>query len=107
MSATQIPARPRVVILGGGFGGRNAALALRHAPLDVTLIDRHNHHLFQPLLYQVATAGLSPADIAEPIRRVVRGQPNVTVLLAEVTRVDPAARVITLDHGELPYEILA
>ncbi len=106
MSAEMTPARPRVVILGGGFGGLNAALALRRAPVDVTLVDRHNHHLFQPLLYQVATAGLSPADIAEPIRRVVRGQPNVTVLLAEVRGVDPVARTVSLDHGSLAYDYL-
>lgn len=106
MSPSNDPTRPRVVILGGGFGGLNAALALRRAPVDVTLVDRRNHHLFQPLLYQVATAGLSPADIAEPIRRVVRGQPNVTVLLAEVTSIDVEARAVALDHGSIRYDYL-
>src|SRR5512132_4378611 len=73
------PAQPRVVILGGGFGGLYAARALAHAPLELTLLDRRNHHLFQPLLYQVATAGLNPADIAAPIRGVLRRQRNIRV----------------------------
>jgi NADH:ubiquinone reductase (H+-translocating) len=89
--------RPRVVIVGGGFGGIAAARALAHAPVDITLIDRTNHHLFQPLLYQVATAGLSPGDIAVPIRWMMRRQRNVSVLLAEVTQIDPASRTMTLD----------
>jgi NADH:ubiquinone reductase (H+-translocating) len=83
---------PRVVIVGGGFGGLRAARRLRRAPVQVTVVDRVNHHLFQPLLYQVATAELSPADITAPIRGVLRGQRNTEVLLAEVTRVDVAAR---------------
>ncbi|MFT5685104.1 MAG: NADH dehydrogenase, partial [Myxococcota bacterium] len=70
---------PHVVIIGGGFGGLNAALSLRDAPVRITLIDRSNHHLFQPLLYQVATAGLAAPDIAAPIRRILRGQDNATV----------------------------
>ena len=78
----------RVVIVGAGFGGLAAASGLARAPVDVTVIDRHNYHLFQPLLYQVATAALSPADIAEPIRVVLRHQRNATVLLDEVTGVD-------------------
>ena len=106
MGTTHAPARPTVVILGGGFGGLNAAAALRRAPVDVVLVDRKNHHLFQPLLYQVATAGLSPADIAEPIRRVLRGQENARVLLAEVTGIDVANRRVRLDEGELPYDYL-
>src|SRR5215210_4151745 len=73
--------RPRVVIVGAGFGGLSAAKALARVPVDVTVIDRHNYHLFQPLLYQVATAGLSPADIAAPIRAVLRRQKNLEVLL--------------------------
>ena len=88
MSAT----RPNVVIVGAGFGGIEAAKALRRAPVEVTLVDRHNHHLFQPLLYQVATAALSPADIAWPIRHILRGQGNATVLMAEVDGVDTAGR---------------
>ena len=77
--------RPNVVVIGAGFGGIEAAKALRRAPVDVTVVDRQNHHCFQPLLYQVATAALSPADIAWPIRHILRGQDNATVLLAEVT----------------------
>ena len=80
---------PRVVIVGAGFGGLNAATALRHEKVEVTLIDRRNYHLFQPLLYQVATAGLSPADIAQPIRSILRRQSNATVLLGRVTQLIP------------------
>ncbi len=87
---------PRVVIVGGGFGGLHAARALGSAPVRVTLIDRNNHHLFQPLLYQVATAALSPADITAPIRHVVRSQKNTEVLLAEVTAVNRAQRTVTM-----------
>ena len=98
---------PRVVIIGGGFGGLFAAKALKGAPVAVTLVDRHNHHVFQPLLYQVATAGLSPGDIAAPIRWVLRHQRNVRVLLADAERVDLAGRRVVLDHGEtLPYDYL-
>ena len=78
--------RPRAVIVGAGFGGLAAARALKRAPVEVVVIDRRNHHLFQPLLYQVATATLSPAEIAAPIRRVLRHQSNAQVLLAEVER---------------------
>jgi NADH dehydrogenase len=97
---------PRVVILGGGFGGLYAARALRKAPVEVTLVDRRNYHLFQPLLYQVATAVLNPSDIAAPIRSVLRRQKNATVLLAEATRVDVAAKKVVLRDGELPYDYL-
>ena len=90
---------PHVVIVGAGFGGIEAAKALRRAPVRITLIDRQNHHCFQPLLYQVATAALSPADIAWPIRHILRGQMNVTVLMAEVTGVDAAARRVLLSGG--------
>jgi len=83
-------ARPRIVILGAGFGGLFAARALAKVAADVTLVDRHNYHLFQPLLYQVATAGLPPSDIAWPIRSILSRQRNVRVLLAEVTGVDIA-----------------
>jgi len=91
--------RPHVVIVGAGFGGLTAARALAHAPVEVTLVDRRNHHLFQPLLYQVATAGLSPADIAAPIRAILRGQRNVRVVLDEVTGVDRTARRVMLACG--------
>ena len=94
------------MILGGGFGGLAAARALAKAPVRVTLLDRHNHHLFQPLLYQVATAGLSPAEIASPIRRILSAQRNVTVLLAEATAVEPDAKRIRLSDGELSYDQL-
>jgi len=97
---------PHVVIVGGGFGGLNAAKALSRTPVSVTLVDRHNYHLFQPLLYQVATAGLSPGDIASPIRWVLRRQTNVRVLLADVRAVDPASRRIVLEEGELGYDYL-
>jgi NADH:quinone reductase (non-electrogenic) len=97
---------PRVVIIGGGFGGLAAARALARAPVQITLLDRHNHHLFQPLLYQVATAGLSPAEIASPIRRILSAQLNVTVLLAEATAVDPEAKLIHLTDGDLSYDQL-
>lgn len=96
----------RVVIVGGGFGGLAAARALRRAPVDVTLVDRRNHHLFQPLLYQVATAGLSPADIAYPIRSVLRRQANASVLLAEAVDVDVARRELVLKDGRLAYDYL-
>src|SRR6266699_5085437 len=86
--------RPQVVIVGAGFAGIAAAHALRHADAEVVLIDRRNHHIFQPLLYQVATAVLSPAEIAAPIRQLEVKQPNLSVLLAEVTGVDVASRTI-------------
>jgi NADH dehydrogenase len=112
-SETTIPAdmppvkqRPRVVIVGGGFGGLQAAKALGHAPVQVTVIDRNNYHLFQPLLYWVATAGLSPADISSPIRRVLRRQKNTEVLLAEVTGVDLANRRVLIGERAIPYDYL-
>ena len=99
--------RPRVVIVGGGFGGLNAARALAGADVDVTLLDRHNYHLFQPLLYQVATASLSPGDVASPIRWILRHQANVEVLLAEVREIDPAGRCVAIDGGEsIRYDYL-
>jgi NADH dehydrogenase len=98
--------RPEVVIVGGGFGGLYAARALRGAAVHVTIVDRRNHHLFQPLLYQVATAALNPADIAAPIRSVFRGRRNVSVLLAEAAGVDLAAKRLVLADGELPYDYL-
>lgn len=99
--------RPHVVIIGGGFAGLWAARALAKAPVRITLIDRRNHHLFQPLLYQVATAGLSAPDIAAPLRHILRRQANVEVRLAEVTRVEPESRRLQLgDAGSLDYDYL-
>ena len=98
--------QPRVVIVGGGFGGLTAAQALAKAPVQITLVDRRNHHLFQPLLYQVATAGLNPSDIASPIRRVLRHQKNVEVLLAEARQIDLTHKRVDLDAGSLDYEYL-
>ena len=97
---------PRVVIVGAGFGGIACARALRHAPASITLIDRQNYHLFQPLLYQVATAALSPADIAIPIRAIFRDQLNAKVMLATVTGVDTARREVLVDGLNLPYDHL-
>ena len=88
---------PRVVIIGGGFAGLSAARALAGVDCDVTIIDRHNHHVFQPLLYQVATAGLSPGDIASPIRWILRKQPRLRVLLGNVERIDPAGKQVWMD----------
>lgn len=105
---TQTPAaRARIVIIGCGFGGLEATKALRHANVDITVVDKQNHHLFQPLLYQVATAGLTAPAIAEPIRRIFRRQPNVTVLMADVTGLDTQARTVFLNDGQiLPYDHL-
>jgi NADH dehydrogenase len=102
-----VPAPFHVIIIGGGFGGLEAARALAGAPVRITLLDRHNYHLFQPLLYQVATASLSPADVASPIRWILRKQKNVDVLLAQALAIDVATRTVTLDHGECaPYDYL-
>src|SRR4051812_42060286 len=96
--------RKKVIIVGGGFGGLNAAKALgRTDNVDVLVLDRRNHHLFQPLLYQVAMAGLSPAEIATPIRSVLSRYPNIEVLLAEVTGVDRAAKKLGTNLGEFTY----
>ncbi|HEX9125670.1 MAG TPA: NAD(P)/FAD-dependent oxidoreductase [Methylomirabilota bacterium] len=99
-------ALPHVVIVGGGFGGLYAALVLADKPVRVTLLDRRNHHLFQPLLYQVAAAALNPSDIATPLRSILRKAANITVLLAEVERVDLAGRRLVLDRGEMGYDAL-
>jgi len=98
--------RPHVVIVGGGFGGLYAAQALRRAELQITLVDRRNHHLFQPLLYQVATAGLSPGDIAYPIRAILRKQQNTRVLLAEAVSIDTSTRTLHLKDDQLHYDFL-
>src|SRR5215217_4630610 len=98
---------PHVVTLGGGFAGLYAARGLRRARVRVTLVDRRNHHLFQPMLYQVATAALNPSDIAAPIRSVLRNQANAEVVLAEVSRVDVTERCVVLTDGsELTYDYL-
>jgi NADH dehydrogenase len=104
--AFKLEGLPRVVIVGAGFGGIACARALRHAPASITLIDRQNYHLFQPLLYQVATAGLSPADIAIPIRAIFRDQFNAKVMLAAVTGVDTQRREVLADGLKLPYDHL-
>jgi NADH:ubiquinone reductase (H+-translocating) len=106
--AARAPAAPpRVVIVGAGFAGLNAARALAGAPVQVVVVDRRNHHLFQPLLYQVATAALSPGDIAAPIRHILRAQRNAEVVLADVERVDTEARALHLDDGtRLAYDFL-
>ncbi len=98
---------PHVVIVGGGFAGLNVAKGLANAPVKVTIIDRRNHHLFAPLLYQVASAQLSPANIAQPIRSILRRQKNATVLLGEVEGIDIDGKAITLESGErIAYDYL-
>jgi NADH dehydrogenase len=99
MSTTTSSGRPRIVIVGCGFGGLEAARKLQGAAVDITIIDKTNHHLFQPLLYQVATAGLAAPSIAAPVRLLFRRQPNITTLLGEVTQIDPAARELRLADG--------
>ncbi|MGE5413288.1 MAG: FAD-dependent oxidoreductase, partial [Syntrophomonadaceae bacterium] len=108
METSMVPAagRPHIVIVGAGFGGLAAARALAHAPVLLTVVDRRNHHLFQPLLYQVATAALSPGDIAYPIRSALRHQSNAHVLLADVVGVDVARRDVALADGRLSYDFL-
>src|SRR5450432_3438854 len=111
MTKPQAPAaeheRPRVLIIGAGFAGLEAAKSLGKADVRLTILDRRNHHLFQPLLYQVATAALSPAEIATASRVLLRRYRNATVLMAEVTGVDPAMRLVRLATGvELPYDYL-
>jgi NADH dehydrogenase len=102
-----VPARrSRVVVIGAGFGGINAATGLRRVGVDVTVIDRRNYHLFQPLLYQVATAGLSPAQVAMPIRHILRRQKNTTVLMERVESVDPAARMVLTPSRRIAYDFL-
>ena len=96
----------KVVIIGGGFGGLSAAQHLKHAPVEITLVDRHNYHLFQPLLYQVATGSLSPANVAGPLRQVLRKQKNTKVLLGEAIHIDAAKRRVILSDGFLDYDTL-
>src|SRR5580704_8881308 len=97
---------PRVVIVGAGFGGLVAARTLARDPVQITLIDRQNFHTFQPLLYQVATAGLSPGEIAAPIRWILRGRRNVRILMGEVDDVDVSRRVVKVEDAEIPYDYL-
>src|SRR5438309_4396328 len=97
---------PRVAIVGAGFGGLNAAKALANAPVKITMIDRKNFHTFQPLLYQVATAGLSPGEIAAPIRSILRSDKNIEVLMAEVTGFDLERRLVQTPEGDIPYDYL-
>lgn len=100
------PVRPHVLIVGGGFGGLAAARALKHVPVDVTLLDRQNYHLFQPMLYQVATAELSETDIASPLRELLLGQRNAGVVLGEAASVDFDRRIVATDVGEIRYDFL-
>jgi NADH:ubiquinone reductase (H+-translocating) len=98
--------RHHVVIIGGGFGGLRAARSLEHAPVQLTLLDRRNFHLFQPLLYQVATGGLSPANLASPLRAILKRQRNSQVLLAEVTDIDVTHQRVIFSGGFLSYDTL-
>lgn len=98
--------RPRVVILGGGFGGLECAKALRRAEVEITLIDRQNYHCFQPLLYQVATAALSPAEVAWPIRHILRRQNNATVFMTQATGIDSGGRLVQTTSGSFPFDFL-
>src|SRR5205085_12324925 len=106
MSETRFEPHPRVVIVGGGFGGLSAAKALAKQPFDVTLIDRNNHHLFQPLLYQVATGILSPAEICSPIRHILRKHTQTEVVMAEVTGIDVEAQQVLMHDRSIPYDYL-
>src|SRR5437899_312619 len=101
-----MPSKARVVIVGAGFGGLNAARALGKAALQITVIDRKNFHTFQPLLYQVATAGLSPGEIAAPIRSILRSHKNIEVLMAEVTGFDLERHIVITSDCEIPYDYL-
>jgi NADH dehydrogenase FAD-containing subunit len=106
MSQAATETRPRVVIVGAGFGGLSAAKHLAKTPLDVTIVDQHNYHLIQPLLYQVATASLSPADIASPIRGILRNVDNIKVILAKVSGVDVVRREDLAEGGRIPFDDL-
>jgi NADH:ubiquinone reductase (H+-translocating) len=100
------PARPRIAILGAGFGGLNAVLALKRADADITVIDRHNYHLFQPLLYQVATASLSPNQIATPIRQILSRRKNITVLMESVADIDLDTSEVVTAGGRIGFDYL-
>src|SRR3954466_8217371 len=102
----RVMSNPRVVIVGAGFGGLSAAKSLAGSDFEVTVIDRHNYHLFQPLLYQVATAGLSPADIASPIRGILTNARNINVVLGEVSGIDTARREVIAEGRRIPFGYL-
>jgi NADH:quinone reductase (non-electrogenic) len=104
--SVELKKTPRIVIIGGGFGGLYAAKELANQPVSMILLDRTNHHLFQPLLYQVATAGLSPGDIAQPIRHILKHANNLEVVLANVDRVDVIKKVVICGHRDVPYDYL-
>src|ERR1700674_2249936 len=106
MSDKYALAGPHVVVIGGGFGGIEVARQLGRAGMSVTVIDRHNYHLFQPLLYQVATAALSPADIAEPIRKILRRQDNTEAIMGEAQRIDGDRKKVVTTGGEIEYDFL-
>ena len=106
ISSTEKACPPVLVVVGGGFGGLSAVKELDGKPVKIILIDRSNHHLFQPLLYQVATAGLSPADIAQPIRAILRSQENVTVVLDEVKEIRPDTREVVTGDLTFHYDYL-
>ncbi|MFA6267495.1 MAG: NAD(P)/FAD-dependent oxidoreductase [Pseudolabrys sp.] len=106
MTVPMNPSRPKIIVVGGGFGGLETVRALRRADADITVLDRQNHHCFQPLLYQVATAALSPAEVAWPIRHILRAQKNTTVLMEEAVGVDPARKMLLTNFGEMPYDYL-
>jgi NADH dehydrogenase, FAD-containing subunit len=105
-NTSESTALPHIVIVGAGFGGLRAARSLAHAPVRVTLVDKNNYHLFQPLLYQVATAGISPDEIAHPVRGILRSQKNLEFILAEVKQVDLAGKVLHTNAGDLPFDAL-
>ena len=105
-NTTERPQKHRVVVIGGGFGGLYATKALRHAPVEITLVDKRNFHLFQPLLYQVATGTLSPSDISSPLRSILSRSKNTNVLMEEVADIDPDRQVVKLREQELPYDTL-
>lgn len=105
-NAAEAGGRPRVIVVGGGFGGLEVVRGLKRAPVDVTLVDQHNYHLFQPLLYQVATAELAPSDVAAPLRKILRGQKNVQVVLARVMGVDLQAKLVRGPRAEARYDYL-
>ena len=100
------PSAPHIVVLGAGFGGLTFCQTFRHQAARVTLFDRQNHHLFQPLLYQVATAGLSAPEIAQPIRSILSDRPNITVLLDQVISFDLANKAVSFDGSTVPYDYL-
>src|SRR5882757_5520021 len=106
MTQPQTAGKPRVVIVGAGFGGLSAAKRLAGTSYDVTVVDQHNYHLFQPLLYQVATAALSPAEIASPIRSILRGKENVSVILAKVSAIDVARQEVLAEGRRIPFDQL-